>query len=181
MTATTSRHDSEGGASPTLRPEHAGNIALTGACRVRHRAGNDPPASPRVDETRTRCLALFSSRKGAWHRSHRVPRGADPPLHATRQAAGAPSARSQLSPATPARPSRWGDAGTPAAIAAAEQKAGAPKRPQSEAGFCRSAKRLNRPAVLPSWWPRSTESPASSASSSARMVLARTFPSSTPH
>ena len=34
---------------------------------------------------------------------------------ATRQAAGAPSARSQPPPVTPARPRRWGDAGTPAA------------------------------------------------------------------
>ena len=32
----------------------------TGACRVRHRAGNDPPAPRRVDRTRARCLALFS-------------------------------------------------------------------------------------------------------------------------
>ena len=77
-------NDSEGGASPTLRPEHAGNIALAGGCRVRHRAGNDLPASPRVDETRARCLAVFrargclaplpspSSTRGAdaWHRSH---------------------------------------------------------------------------------------------------------------
>ena len=34
-------------------------------------------------------------------------------LHATRQAAGAPSARSQPHPVTSARPRRWGDAGTP--------------------------------------------------------------------
>ena len=47
---------------------------------------------------------------------------------ATRQAAGAPSAWSHLSPASPARPRRWGDAGTPAARAAADQKAGAPGR-----------------------------------------------------
>ena len=79
-------NDSEGGASPTLRPEDTGNIALTGACRVRHRAGNDPPASPRVTKTRARCVAVFrargclaplpspSSTRGAdaWHRSHRA-------------------------------------------------------------------------------------------------------------
>ena len=77
-------NDSEGGASPTLRPEHTEDIALAGACRVRHRAGNDPPASPRVTKTRARCLAVFrargclaplpspSSTRGAdaWHRSH---------------------------------------------------------------------------------------------------------------
>ena len=34
-------------------------------------------------------------------------------VHVTRQAAGVPSARSQPFPATPARPSRWDDAGTP--------------------------------------------------------------------
>jgi len=45
MTATTSRHDSEGGASPTLRPEHAGNIALFGACRVRYCAYDALPAA----------------------------------------------------------------------------------------------------------------------------------------
>ena len=47
---------------------------------------------------------------------------------ATRQAAGVPSARSQPPPVTPARPRRWGDAGRPAAQAAADQKAGAPGR-----------------------------------------------------
>ena len=81
-----SRHDSEGGASPTLRPEHAGNIAPTGACRVPHCAYDALPASRRVDGTRARCLAVFrargclaplpspSSTRGAdtWYRSHRI-------------------------------------------------------------------------------------------------------------
>ena len=108
---------------------------------ARHCAGNDPPASRRVDSTRARCLALFSSRKGAWHRSHRlprgagayawhrshrVPRGADPALPAAMQAAGAPSVRSQPPQSPISRPRRWCDAGTPAARAAADQKAGDP-------------------------------------------------------
>ena len=73
-----SLNDSEGGASPTLRPKHAGNIAPTGACRVRHCACDALSGSLRVDGTRTRCLALFSSRMGAGHRSHRASRGAEP-------------------------------------------------------------------------------------------------------
>jgi len=79
-------------------------LALTGPCRARLCGCDELPAPLRVDETRARCLALFSSRKGAWHRSHRISRDADPALHATRQAAGVPSARSQR---------RWAAAGGP--------------------------------------------------------------------
>ena len=61
--------------------------------------------------------------------SNRAPPAAHRPgaaVHATRQAAGEPSARSQPSPVTPARPRRWCDAGPPAARSAEDQKAGAP-------------------------------------------------------
>jgi len=44
------------------RPRVREPLALTGACRVRHRAGNDPPATPRVTRTRARCLAVFRAR-----------------------------------------------------------------------------------------------------------------------
>ena len=82
-----------------------------------------------MNGTRTRCLALFSS-------DEKVPGTApiaslearDPALHATRQAAGVPSARSQPPPVTLARPRRWGGAGPTAAPAASVQQAGAPGR-----------------------------------------------------
>ena len=71
-------------------------MALTGACR----AGVVPATTHRPRGTSTERVPgawRCSVREAAWHRSHRVPRGADPPLHATRQAAGASSAWSQPS------------------------------------------------------------------------------------
>ena len=77
-----------------------------------------------------------SVREAAWHRSHRFPRGAGPTLgtapiasrvtHETgrRRAIGAVAVPQ---PAT-VRPRRWCDAGPPAAMAAADQKAGVPGR-----------------------------------------------------
>ena len=140
--------DSEGGASPTLRHEHEGHLAptgvastiargtralqvsgsnqhpaqllaLTGACRARHCAYDAPPGvPPRSAQCRCRAPPAVHSPGAA--------------LHAARQAAGVPSARSQPAPVTPARPRRWGDAGTTAAPAAADQKAGAPGRQCSD-------------------------------------------------
>ena len=89
-------------------------LALFGACRARHCACDVLPAPRGMYSTRVRCLALFSSRKGAWHRSHRVPRSADSlnaqscrqGIHALRPA------RSRLGQ-LPGEPSHSGFGGSP--------------------------------------------------------------------
>jgi len=59
MSATTPGPTLKVGPAPPYVPT-ARASGSTGACRVRHRAGNDPQASPHAEETRNRCLALFS-------------------------------------------------------------------------------------------------------------------------
>ena len=96
-----SRPDSEGGASPTLRSDRAGLWQYRGvpgstSCRKRPTG----PAS-RGQNAGSVPGSLFVRRKGAWHRSHRIPWGAERALQATMQAAGVPSARSQSYPLPP--------------------------------------------------------------------------------
>ena len=81
-----------------------------------------------VVPVRSSGFAALSAQLPTWL-PREAPSGA--PLPATRQAAGVPSARSQPSPVSLSRPRRWGDAGPPAARAAADQKAGAPGRHRS--------------------------------------------------
>ena len=100
------------GTAISLALRARGILAPTGACRVRHCA---------YDALRA-ASALRTMSNRATLAVH--PSGAA--VDATRQAAGAPSARSQPSPVTFARPRRWCDAGPTAARAAADQKAGAP-------------------------------------------------------
>ncbi len=77
--------------SPRLRPTRTRgkprHIGVPGSalCRI------DPPArsAPRTMPYRARCLALFSPRKGAWHRSHRVSTGSCRPPKADRKAGAA--------------------------------------------------------------------------------------------
>ena len=71
-------------------------------------------ATLRTMPYRARCLALFSPRKGAWHRSHRVSTGSCRPPASHRRGRNPSN-----SPPTPPPP--WGDAGTPKA----DRKAGA--------------------------------------------------------
>ena len=133
-----SRHDSEGGASPTLRSDRAGLWRSPG------RAGFDivPPMSFRPR------LTLKKRGPGAWlsFRREKVPGTAPIALKAARLP---PSARSQSSPFAPARPRRWCDAGTPAAIAAADQKAGAPGRPGFDSGSNQRQRSANSNHELP--------------------------------
>ena len=92
-----------------------GLLALTGACRVRHCACDALP------------VALHAPHNVQPGNPRGIPLRCGRPSHETgrRRAIGAVAApQSSLS-----RPRRWGDAGKPAAPAAADQKAGVPGRP----------------------------------------------------
>ncbi len=115
-----------------MPPRVGGKVASLGVpgtalCRI------DPPArgALRTMPYRARCLALFSPRKGAWHRSHRDSTGSCRPPASHRRGRNP-------SNSPPKRPRRWGDAGPPKA----DRKAGAVRIGNSVSG--RGSVRLPR-------------------------------------
>ena len=94
----TSRHGSEGGASPSLRHERLGHLALTGACRD-HRPYRSTSGTLRGVPSLTLFLRPLPVRTASRTMSRGATLAVQRPGEAvptTRQAAGVPSARSQL-------------------------------------------------------------------------------------